>query len=88
MNRWEATERRDELTAIERQILLEELQRVCGPRPPGTRMDLRVASWRWAHNWIRRMVGHNLRKREEPATREEVLHVVARYADAAFENYG
>jgi len=79
MNRWKAVEKRDTLTNRECQHLSEELQRVCSPRPSGTRMDPAVSSWRWVHNWVRGMVEHQLRKRESEVGREEIGALVGGY---------
>lgn len=85
MNRWEATEVRNRVTDTEHQRLLEALQSACGARPPGTRMDPAVASWKWAFNWIRGMSEARLKKQAEPATRQHIEEIVATYADAAFQ---
>lgn len=79
MSRWKAKEKRDKLTDAEWAQLFEELKAVCGPRPSGARMDPPVWTWSWAHNWVKAMVEHQLKKREGPATREEIRALVDEY---------
>ncbi len=84
MSRRNTAKKRSELSEPEYQNLLEAVDAVCGPRPPGTRMDPQVASWKWARNWIRGMSESQLNKQLSPPASQEIREIVNRYAEAAF----
>jgi len=86
MSRCRSEEKRDKLTAAEEQYVLEAVQAVCGPRPPGTRLDAPVSSWRWARNLLPYHVQRDLRRRPTPATRGEVETIVATRAPSFLES--
>ena len=86
MSRWKSKEERDKLTAAEEQYVRETVEAVCGPRPPGTRLDAPVSSWRWARNSLLYHVERDLRKRPTPATRGEVETMVGTRAPSFLES--
>jgi hypothetical protein len=86
MSRRQSVDERDTLTEAEYQHVLQVVDGVCGPRPPGTPMDPSVTSWKWARKWLRDRAERELMKRPAPATRQEVQEIVARYESSVFES--
>ena len=84
MNRLRPKEERDKLTASEEQHVRQAVEAVCGPRPPGTRLDASVSSWKWARNWLRDRAERELLKRPAPGSRQDVQEIVARYEPSVF----
>ena len=86
MSRCRSKEEREKLTAAEEQYVRETVEAVCGPRPPGTRLDAPVSSWLWARNSLRYLVERDLMRRPTPATRGEVETIVATRAPSFLES--